>query len=90
MTPDRVMEVLLIYRKKFERMGISRKGFPLERLPASDPEYLGHCYGMLDEMETFLNDGRMDKVFRWLGFIQGVLWTTGTYTIEELKNHNRP
>lgn len=30
----------------------------------------------------------MEKVFKWLGFIQGVLWIMGVYTVEELKDHN--
>ncbi len=30
------------------------------------------------------------KSNRWLGFIQGVLWANGEYTIDDLKNQNRP
>src|ERR1700677_4418928 len=33
---------------------------------------------------------RLEKKFRWLGFIQGVLWVTGEMTIEESKNMNKP
>lgn len=32
---------------------------------------------------------RRDKLMRWLGFMQGVLWATGVYTIDQLKEHNR-
>lgn len=35
-------------------------------------------------------EGRIEKAFRWLGFVQGCLWATGQYTLDELKNHNRP
>jgi hypothetical protein len=38
----------------------------------------------------FANDGRTGKAFRWLGFMQGVLSAEGFYSIDELKNHNRP
>ena len=41
-------------------------------------------------MEMFLKESRIDKVNRWLGFIQGVLWCCGVYTINELREHNRP
>jgi hypothetical protein len=27
------------------------------------------------------------KAHRWLGFVQGVLWTQGIYTIDELRAH---
>jgi hypothetical protein len=30
------------------------------------------------------------KSKRWLGFVQGVLWATGTRTVEQMKNDNRP
>ena len=44
---------------------------------------------MLDKMEIFIKEGRMDKVYRWLGFIQGVLWSQRIYTLADLMNHNR-
>ena len=30
-----------------------------------------------------------EKANRWLGFIQGVLFTKGVYTIDEMREHNR-
>jgi hypothetical protein len=33
---------------------------------------------------------RLEKKFRWLGFIQGVLWMAGEQTIMEAKNANKP
>jgi hypothetical protein len=44
---------------------------------------------MLDRMEEFLKEDRLEKVNRWLGFIQGVLWAQSIYTIENLKEDNR-
>ena len=31
-----------------------------------------------------------DKVMRWLGFVQGVLWHADFYTLDELKGHSHP
>lgn len=31
----------------------------------------------------------MEKAMRWLGFIQGVLWSTGTRSIDEMREDNR-
>jgi hypothetical protein len=90
MTKEKVREVLAIYRTKFEELGISKGKSSHTTTPFLDEEFLSHCYGMLDEMEEFIQQDRMDKVFRWLGFVQGCLWTTGVYTIEAAKNHNRP
>jgi hypothetical protein len=33
---------------------------------------------------------RLEKKFRWLGFVQGVLWSLGLQTIEESKKSNMP
>lgn len=33
---------------------------------------------------------KLEKKFRWLGFIQGVLWCYGVSTIEGLKRMNAP
>jgi hypothetical protein len=30
-----------------------------------------------------------EKAHRWLGFIQGVLWMSGCFTLDELKEHSR-
>lgn len=27
---------------------------------------------------------------RWFGFVQGILWTTGVYTIDEIRVHTAP
>ena len=90
MTADKIREIIVIYRKKFEELSISQKQFPLNSIPKSDDDFLAHCHGMLDEIEVFIQEGRIDKVFRWLGFIQGCFWRVGIYTVEEMKNHNRP
>lgn len=47
-----------------------------------------HCKWMLPEMKTFIAEGRLDKVQRWLGFVQGALWAVGIGTIEDFKQMN--
>ena len=89
MDGKKVLEVIGIYRNFFEKLGIPNdKIVKTKRVYHSD-NILAHCHGMLDEMEKFVAEGRIDKGFRWLGFIQGCLWSAGHYTLEELKNHNR-
>jgi hypothetical protein len=31
---------------------------------------------------------KREKAHRWLGFIQGVLWMSGVFTLDELKEHS--
>lgn len=49
-----------------------------------------HILWMLDEIVEFARHRRLDKAFRWLGFVQGWLWARGLYSIDELKRHNMP
>lgn len=50
---------------------------------------MGHAMDMCARLQEFGPDQER-KAMRWLGFIQGVLWCEGAYTIEEMKGHNRP
>ena len=90
MTADKVREVLVIYKKKFEEMGIPKDKCPHGSFTTPNNSSLVHCDEMLNEMAVFIQEGRMEKTFRWLGFIQGCLWISGVYTLKELQNHNRP
>jgi hypothetical protein len=42
---------------------------------------------MLEEIPKFIKNG--EKAHRWLGFVQGVLWTQGIFTIDQLRDDNR-
>jgi hypothetical protein len=90
MDAKKVQEVIDTYRAKLTERGVRPIDYAHEEIVFLKESKLGHCLGMLSKMEEFLKENRMDKVFRWLGFVQGVLWSEGAYTLEELKNHNRP
>ena len=47
-----------------------------------------HIRWMLDKIDMYVDDGRVDKGMRWLGFVQGVLWGRGIYTISQMQKHN--
>jgi len=42
----------------------------------------------MDAMLVLPSQEDIEKFMRWLGFIQGVLWQRGWFTLEELKEHN--
>lgn len=90
MTPQKVQQVINVYRRKFKKLGIKKADYPHDEPVDSKQLALEHCHGMLEKMEKFIQEKRMDKVFRWFGFLQGVLWFSQIYTLDELKNHSRP
>jgi len=51
-------------------------------------DMLEHCHYMIDKIEEFVVQKRIQKACRWLGFVQGCLWTLRYYSIEELRKHN--
>lgn len=81
MNKDKIYEVLERYSKDCERMIEEKDPFVLE---------LDHIRQMIPQVQEFIRQGRMEKAFRWLGFIQGTFWVIGVYSIQEMKDHNRP
>ena len=89
MTSEKIREVIERYRQLFEAEGIEKTDYSHEELLESPELGLAHCPGMLDKMLGFLEEGRVDKAHRWLGFMQGVLWVNRMFTLDELMEHNR-
>jgi len=97
MTPDKLRDVVANYQTRLLSAGLTPKrdedstpGMALTDIDWGDIAELDHVLWMCGEVQTFLVEGRYDKANRWLGFIQGVLWVLGIYSIPELQEHNRP
>lgn len=88
MTPEKILDVITIYEKKLEHYELRK--FPHKEMRPEGVQALNHCRTMLKQMRLFVKKKRIDKAFRWLGFVQGCLWSSGIYSLDELKNHNRP
>jgi hypothetical protein len=78
MTDDRILEVLDLYNRTLA----SNYG--------DASLQLSHLGTMIPKMREMVAVGKREKVFRWLGFMQGVLWANGYFTIDELRAHNMP
>ena len=78
---DRVVRA--VYTGKPERASTSASFWPLGPSPR---DALAHCAWMIQEALAFDN---ADKAMRWLCFVQGVLWMTGSAAIDELRDMNR-
>lgn len=53
-------------------------------------DHLRHVAVMLPQMREMVVAGRREKLMRWLGWVQAVLVISGCYTLEDVKNHNKP
>jgi hypothetical protein len=91
MTSEKICEILDFYEKKLDTYHFSKsKKADLDTLNPTVDEALDHIRIMIDQMRPFIKEGRIDKTFRWLGFIQGVLWAKGIQSINDLRNTSRP
>lgn len=93
MDSQKLLDTIGLYKQKFEALHVRKERYPLDKLLpfwGLRRRALSHCHNMLPHMEQFVQENRLEKTFRWLGFIQGVLWVLRLYTLDELKNHNCP
>jgi hypothetical protein len=49
-----------------------------------------HLLFMCVEGQKLVDEEKVEKAMRWLGFLQGVLWANSWFCLDELKNHSRP
>lgn len=88
MTTEKCSEVLDRYERKLDELLLDREHARKKGWLWLDN--MNHLATMPPRMRGFLSEGRTDKFMRWLGFMQGAFWVMGTYSIEDMKNHNRP
>jgi hypothetical protein len=90
MTGEKIREVAIRYLKHLGEKNIFSCQCKDDWDPTYKPAALKHCAYMCQRIVEFADERRTEKAFRWLGFVQGVLWMCGEFTITELKGHNRP
>lgn len=90
---ERVRAIVEFYDAHLQNVGVPVRKLPLApevaRRVGEAPEWQ-HLRYMFEEMRKMISEGRTEKAMRWLGFVQGVLWTTGAFSLDDLKNHSRP
>ena len=96
MTGEHLKKVLQQYYKHWDelwtvppvQMGNLGTAHKAQTLTSS--QRAAHYKFMCLEAQKFVDEGRIEKAMRWLGFIQGVLWHGEYFTLDELKEHSRP
>jgi len=105
MTPEKALEVIGHYRSLLQHMPPTQGPFDDSPSPREALSHLHGMFDAMEEMlkrcerdfsptdDRFWEDpeGReeWEKVNRWLGFVQGVLWLHGDYTLDQMREHNR-
>ncbi len=98
MTPEKVKSVFQNYRENI--CGYALLSAPIEPKQLNsdlyecfnvDPiSHLQHVLWMCIEAQSLVDQGRIEKAMRWLGFVQGFMWALDLRTLESLKNDSKP
>jgi hypothetical protein len=89
MTGERVKEVCDLYINKVAGFGPPTQMADLG-LPLDKAEALRHVAWMAQQTKVFVDEGRIEKAMRWLGFMQGWLVAYAVYPISDTMIHNAP
>lgn len=90
MTSEQVLAAVEKYEKILGgRADLPPTRFSTNGLLPSRTDCLRHALWMTRELRKHLSGGKVEKAMRWLGFVQGVLWSLGVVSIEEMKDDNR-
>ena len=95
MTSTQIAELCSFYDNiLYEKFSVKAKSLTEEQgkllgSDIKDIEIIAHIRWMCQRVEFFLENGDMDRVNRWLGFIQGVLFSEGICTIADMRDQNR-
>ena len=82
MSRERMLEVLQMYADELSYVEPKRENEGGTRRE--------HLRWMCLEAQRHIEKNEMEKANRWLGFIQGSFWMFATYSIDEMREHNRP
>src|SRR4030095_7725392 len=67
-----------------------RTMIPKMRVMLDEAQRLETCESDWTESDLDAFAATREKFMRWLGFMQGVLYAEGIFTIDQMKEHNRP
>ena len=87
MTNEQVIETCKHYKKEFFPKSEYCANIHSEKRTTED--VLSHCGYMCDKIIAGDLNEHIEKTMRWLGFIQGCLWSTGLCSIDDMKDNNR-
>lgn len=83
-------EQVLAVAAKYDRELIS---YPAERQATDSPpggreSALRHARWMCQQIPSQVASGDVEKAMRWLGFVQGTLWASGTKSVDSMRADN--
>lgn len=86
MSSEHLKEVLTLYLERWGKI-YPPKRMDTEAFFGDRNTVMSHIMWMCLRAQQCLGSGDLEKASRWLGFIQGVLFCVGHYSIDEIQAH---
>lgn len=92
MEKNRFLEICLIYDEILEYNGFIKQECSLSDDLTNESSKstlsMNHIRWMINEIPRMIDDpNKKEKANRWIGFIQGILWINGYYSINDMRGH---
>ena len=88
MTKEKITEVLTLYESELAKRGVDDPTRITDHGVLTRIAMERHLAWMCGEARKFVEADRIEKAMRWLGFVQGAMWTMGLRSIEEMRLDN--
>lgn len=85
MQKEQILRLLDEYEKRFIASEIEPFEAPIDEIIFDVEEQLSHCYSMIPELKEMVAENRLEEVYHLLGFLDGVFWSVGECTLNDLK-----
>lgn len=85
MEKEQILRLLDEYEQRFIASEIEPFEAPADEVIFDVEEQLSHCYSMIPELKAMVAENRLEEVYHLLGFFDGVLWSVGEITLNDLK-----
>jgi hypothetical protein len=76
-TDDKVREVVRMYQGRLAALGVEPRRLADVTYRTAAHLLVEHCSHVCVEILGFIDAGRREKAFRWLGWLQCALWVAG-------------
>lgn len=87
MTNERLKGVVALYLERWGKV-YPPKRMDTEAFFGDRNTIMAHAMWMCEEALVFIREERFEKANLWLGFVQGLLFCVGHYTIDEMRAHS--
>jgi hypothetical protein len=85
---EKIPPTIQKYKELLEFLDVESIEAPHDQVIQDPLDALSHLHSMFEKLNVILQSGDFEKALVWHGFIQGVLFTNGQYTLNELKSDN--